>query len=166
MGNLPLALVIVFGGWWLMRKFASTQPAQIRKLSRKLAGGGITLAGGLLLLRGASNIGLPLIVLGMGLIGETSMFPGGFQWPGRAAGHGQASTGGQTPPPARAGTVMTRDEARAVLGLKGSVSAESVNEAYRRLMKDFHPDRGGTDYLASKINEARDVLLQEFGATT
>jgi curved DNA-binding protein CbpA len=61
---------------------------------------------------------------------------------------------------------MTRDEALAVLGLKGQVSPDAVNDAYRRLMKEFHPDRGGSNYLASKINEARAVLLQEFGATT
>jgi hypothetical protein len=54
---------------------------------------------------------------------------------------------------------MTREEALAVLGLRGSPSPEEIKTAHRSLMKQFHPDRGGNDYLASKINAAKDVLL-------
>ena len=61
---------------------------------------------------------------------------------------------------------MSRAEALAVLGLKPGSSASDVREAYRRLMKDYHPDKGGSDYLAAKINAAKDLLLQEPGATT
>lgn len=162
MGNLLLALAIIFGGWWLMRKFANSQPTQVRKLARKVAGAAIVVVGLLLTVRCAFNVGLPFIMLGLGLIGETSLFPGGFSWPG-----GPSSERGQraSSPPPRRGS-MTRDQALAVLGLKGQVSSQTVNDAYRRLMKDFHPDRGGSDYLAAQINEARDVLLQELGATT
>lgn len=54
---------------------------------------------------------------------------------------------------------MTREEAAAVLGLKVGASAADVKAAHKRLMKDFHPDKGGSDYLAAKINAAKDVLL-------
>ena len=37
--------------------------------------------------------------------------------------------------------------------------AEAIKAAHHRLMKQLHPDHGGTDYLATKINRARDVLL-------
>jgi curved DNA-binding protein CbpA len=47
----------------------------------------------------------------------------------------------------------------AILGLKAGATADEVRQAHKRLMKDFHPDKGGTDYLASKINAAKDVLL-------
>ena len=54
---------------------------------------------------------------------------------------------------------MSRIEALAVLGLKEGATAEDIRAAHRRLMKEFHPDRGGSDYLAAKINQAKDVLL-------
>ncbi len=62
-------------------------------------------------------------------------------------------------PPERAATGMTRAEALKVLGLTEGASEEDIRAAHRRLMLQNHPDRGGTDYLASKINEAKDILL-------
>jgi hypothetical protein len=56
-------------------------------------------------------------------------------------------------------TEMTRREALRVLGLEEGASVEAINVAYRRLMAANHPDRGGSSYLAAKINEARDILL-------
>jgi hypothetical protein len=58
---------------------------------------------------------------------------------------------------ARAG--MSREEAYAVLGLSLNATEEQVREAHRRLMLKLHPDHGGSDYLAARLNEARDALL-------
>jgi curved DNA-binding protein CbpA len=56
---------------------------------------------------------------------------------------------------------MSRDEAFAVLGLKPGASSTDIRTAHRHLMKEYHPDKGGSDYLAAKINQAKDVLLQD-----
>ncbi|KAK4345608.1 hypothetical protein RND71_035784 [Anisodus tanguticus] len=54
---------------------------------------------------------------------------------------------------------MTRREAALILGVRESTPADKVREAHRKVMVANHPDAGGSHYLASKINEAKDMLL-------
>ena len=70
----------------------------------------------------------------------------------------------QTQSPVQSST-MDAKEAQDILGLKGDIhrgeiTVEMVNEAHRRLIQKLHPDRGGNDYLAARVNLARDLLLK------
>jgi hypothetical protein len=71
---------------------------------------------------------------------------------GGARGH-SAGTSGEGP--------MSREEALDVLGLVPGASEIEIKEAHRRLMKRYHPDQGGSDYIATQINRAKDVLLDD-----
>ena len=53
---------------------------------------------------------------------------------------------------------MTAREASLILGINATGNQERINHRHRKLMFLNHPDNGGSTYLASKINEAKEVL--------
>ena len=233
MTNFIIGIVIVVGGWWLLKAFANAQPAQVRGLVRKIAGGAIIAFSGLMALKGQINLAMPLFLLGLGLMGQQMVFPNGMPWQRKSPGqssrvatsliamelehdsgrmdgevltgpfkgrrlsslsleetqrlHAQAANMAdqsralleawieRTHPDWREkwngaarsqqghGTSpkMTRPEAPAILGLKHGAGTADIRTAHRRLMKAAHPDLGGSDYLAAKINEAKEFLLQD-----
>ena len=144
-----------------MRAFERASAATIYTLFKWIAAfGGIALTL-LLLLSGRG----PQALTGLVLVGPL-LWRKWHQGGGPAAGGWFSGLGGAgftgaagAPPPRRQGSSMTRAEAYEVLGLKAGADPETIHAAHRRLMRMAHPDTGGSDWLASRINQARDVLL-------
>jgi len=71
----------------------------------------------------------------------------------------QAAATGGSGHEASGSDAMVIEEACQVLGVAPDASKQEIIEAHRRLIQRMHPDRGGTDYLAAKINQAKELLL-------
>jgi hypothetical protein len=69
------------------------------------------------------------------------------------AGAGRAQSAASSPG-------LSREEALEILGLSPGATPEEVNAAHHRLMQRVHPDVGGSDWLAARLNQARDLLLK------
>ncbi len=54
---------------------------------------------------------------------------------------------------------LTREEALSILALSGQPTKQEITQAHRALMQKMHPDRGGSTYLAARINAAKDLLI-------
>jgi hypothetical protein len=109
---------------------------------------------------GGLTLALLLVLSGRGgfALGPLVMF-GPLLWRKWLESRASPIGGGRArPPPGRAGG-MSRQEAYDVLGLRSGASEAEIREAHRRLMRGAHPDAGGSDWLASRVNQARDILL-------
>jgi len=141
-------LFLLLGG---MRAFEKASVTSIKSLFVWIAAlGGLSLAL-LLILTGREGIALGALTLFGPLVYQ--------RWQaarGRRIGGGMGP--GQGARPSRS-TTMSRDEAYEVLGVSPGASESEIREAHRRLMRGAHPDAGGSDWLAARINQARDILL-------
>lgn len=63
------------------------------------------------------------------------------------------------PPSTRPSNGMSVEDAREILGVDANADTATIKSAHRRLMEANHPDRGGSNWIASRLNQARDCLL-------
>ncbi len=80
------------------------------------------------------------------------------EWRSQSAG---AEEGWKQNAVSHSDSVMTEAVALEILGLAVGADQDAIVQAHRRLMQRMHPDRGGSDYLAKKINAARDFLIAD-----
>ncbi|MFN0022260.1 MAG: hypothetical protein ACKVS5_00010 [Parvularculaceae bacterium] len=89
-------------------------------------------------------------------------------WRDRAIKSGERAQDGMIPGAGSAGALTKKalaiEEAAAILGVGLDASDDDIRAAHKKLIGQLHPDKGGTDYLAAKINDARRVMLARRGA--
>jgi DnaJ homolog subfamily C member 19 len=160
---LVLGGLVLFAFWGGLRAFERASVTSIKSLVAWIAAlGGISLAL-LLILSGRGGIAIGALVMFGPMIWNRwrAAHPrtGQGGGAGRAGGAGQGGgTAGSDGQPRRS-SAMTREEAFQVLGLKSGASEADIRAAHHRLMRAAHPDAGGSDWLAARINQARDMLL-------
>jgi DnaJ family protein C protein 19 len=151
---LILGAVVLFMLMGGARAFERASVTTVKSLLTWVAAlGGITLAL-LLIVSGRGGIALgPLVMFGPLLYRKWQ------ESRAKAIGGASGSAGGSARPPPNRPGAMTRKEAYEVLGLRPGASEADIRDAHRRLMRGAHPDAGGSDWLASRVNQARDILL-------
>ncbi|MFC6631892.1 molecular chaperone DnaJ [Microbulbifer taiwanensis] len=167
MGRIILLIAVGIFAWLAWQKFQSSAPQDRRKLLLQWLLIGLALVAVLLAISGrlhwvAAAIALVLPVLGRTLGWLSRHLP----WLAPLiARHAQAreeqkkrdeqpGDADKTPP-------LTPVEARRILGVSADAGREEIIGAHRKLIQKLHPDRGGNDYLASRINAAKELLLRD-----
>ena len=161
MPALIFGILALVAALWALKVISKVDP-KVGARVIKIAGGLLALGLAVFLgLRGELWVALPLGVFGLSLLGWAPFPSLGIPYPNRGqSGWGEHAHGDAAAGRSAARGKMTEKEAYEILGLQPGASAEDIASAHRTLMKKFHPDQGGTTYLAARINEAKDVLLR------
>ena len=142
MPYILLAIGVMIGLYGLYQFFLSATPKQVTTMMVTLITGSLALALFLLAVSGR----LPLALAALSAL-----------WP---IGVGLYRRRKSTQAAAPAAKPMTRTEALNILGLSEGAGESDIQEAYKRLMMKVHPDQQGSEWMASKLNAARDYLLK------
>jgi hypothetical protein len=152
---VPLVLVALAYGYW---KYIAFADAEVRKRRLQIAAMwavfALSLAAAARSGSAAWLIGTVVVMVAMRLLATVTRArgrPGSGEVPPQASGA----------PPNAGPSVgrMSRSEALQIFELGDNPSLDAIQKRYRDLMRSVHPDRGGSNYLAAKLNAAYQVLM-------
>ena len=151
-----VAFVVLVRLLWLsVRPSRATAIITLATLTLVIALVALAATGRLHWLAAAFAAVLPFLRRGLGLLLRFSPLLGRLftAFRQRQGAHQKAGAGGARP------GAMSRREALSILGLGGNASRQEIIDAHRRLMAKNHPDKGGSNFIAQQLNEAKRTLL-------
>jgi len=162
--RIYLTLAAVILALILLNKFIKTSPEIISRGIKKIAL--LLLLLGVILLAATGRLNWIFALLGVLIAFSLRMLPYIMRYIPQLhslwAAFNKNKYSSSASDPSRPGVdKMTKEEALQILGLAPSASDQDVILAHRKLIQKLHPDRGGSDYLAAKINQAKKVLLRK-----
>ena len=153
-GLFLISLVVVGGYLWYRKQPPKMRPIALLKLCLIIIGLALlylTITGKLHWIGAFFAVLLPFL---------TKLFP----WVVRGLGLlrlFKRNQGANKPNSNRAAGPVTSAQEREILGVEPGATRQEIIEAHRRLIQKVHPDRGGNDWLASQLNAAKELLLQQ-----
>ena len=166
MARIILLIAVGIFAYVAWQKFKASEPRQRRKLLLQWLLIGLALAAVLLAISGrlhwvGAAIALVLPVLGKGLSMLARHLPWLAPLLAKRAQAQQQQDQHQDGPNAAKSPPLTEQEARKILNVGANADRDEIVAAHRKLIQKLHPDRGGSDYLASRVNAAKELLLSK-----
>ncbi len=156
--RLLLLIIVVFGAIYLVRWFLTTPAETVAANIRKSLW--LVLGLGLILLAATGKLNIIFAFIGSAIPLITRHLPNVLRILGIVKNIKSAQDKNQAPVPPPTQNI-TNKEALNILGLSQGASKQQITEAHKRLMQKNHPDKGGSAHIASQINQAKKILLND-----
>ena len=161
--RIYLLLLIIFVLFIVLRPLLNTPPDALKRMLRPL--GIIVVILFLILLTATGHLNWLFALLGVGIAFLLRVMPALLRYAPQLQRlwfefQSAKNKTSKQQGPKRPDGKMSAEEAYEVLGLQKGASEQDIIAAHRRLIQKIHPDRGGSDYLAAKINLAKKILLK------